>query len=686
MTPSPEAPVKKPPRTRERKPRGRGLRTRTGCITCRKRHLKCNEEKPICGPCVRSNQTCVYADPTAPKPSPSISSSTSNVTSRLSSALEVLPSSVNPQSPTSSSRRGSVASFDLALRPPWGLLRSWNDDAYNSLARTNSWERPGSHTPAPSATSHPLTIQPKVETDAYGQSMNFVPWVTAPEPSALSSPLQYNALMPHQLPMHNIMAANTAYSDTSSDDLPMTTRLPDSGPAREAVIAKWFGIPKSEHESELANSTLPRPDRPPLADTLHPHLQAGAGSGTTYTVFHSADAGLTNTSHQSARALGKSTAPPWRSVEPLKLKRHEVDLFNYFVKHFTSRLDLFNPQHMFSNQVPHLAMHNVGILNAILAISLCHKSGSLSKTSTEQRTPKEAYHYYHETLQYLQTAMQYESYHSSDEVYATCLIIASYEMLNGSRLDWDRHLQGFKYLQESQGINGESTGLKQAVWWIWLRQDMWAALREKRKPFSNWRPTKGYDQLTPHEMAQRSVSLMARVVSYCSQEEIDKGHSDIVARAAKGDSLLRALDDWHRHLPMQFNPLPSNEEPGSVFRRIWYHPPAFGPAIQIVCAARILLLRHRPCVSGYDDLVQQQAQQAIVQRCAETICGVGSVLVDDDSVPASSQSGLCIQAPRERSEIVRLLKQHRHTLGWPVKPLSDDLQMIWNGLSKSPLP
>ena len=76
-----------------------------------------------------------------------------------------------------------------------------------------------------------------------------------------------------------------------------------------------------------------------------------------------------------------------------------------------------------------------------------------------------------------------------------------------------------------------------------------------------------------------------------------------------------------------------------------------GPAIQIVCAARILLLRHRPCVSGYDDLVQQQAQQAIVQRCAETICGVGSVLVDDDSVPASSQClFIGIASPSELSK------------------------------------
>lgn len=59
-----------------------------------------------------------------------------------------------------------------------------------------------------------------------------------------------------------------------------------------------------------------------------------------------------------------------------------------------------------------------------------------------------------------------------------------------------------------------------------------------------------------------------------------------------------------------------------------------GAAVQLVCAARILLLRHRPCVSGYDELVQQQG---VIQRCAETICGIASALVDDDSVPTSPQ-------------------------------------------------
>jgi hypothetical protein len=34
-------------------------RVRTGCLTCRQRHLKCDEGKPICQNCRKSNRTCV---------------------------------------------------------------------------------------------------------------------------------------------------------------------------------------------------------------------------------------------------------------------------------------------------------------------------------------------------------------------------------------------------------------------------------------------------------------------------------------------------------------------------------------------------------------------------------------------------------------------------------------------------
>ena len=106
---------KKPARTRERKPRGRGLRTRTGCLTCRKRHLKCNEARPICGPCTRSNHSCVYADPSAPYLD-STSTSSSSSASKQTPTTHTVSNSATPSVATNLDLDYSDSSegFDLA--------------------------------------------------------------------------------------------------------------------------------------------------------------------------------------------------------------------------------------------------------------------------------------------------------------------------------------------------------------------------------------------------------------------------------------------------------------------------------------------------------------------------------------------------------------------------------------------
>jgi hypothetical protein len=39
-------------------PESKPKRVRTGCLTCRQRHLKCDERKPTCQNCRKSNRTC----------------------------------------------------------------------------------------------------------------------------------------------------------------------------------------------------------------------------------------------------------------------------------------------------------------------------------------------------------------------------------------------------------------------------------------------------------------------------------------------------------------------------------------------------------------------------------------------------------------------------------------------------
>ncbi|KAH8894512.1 hypothetical protein GQ53DRAFT_83786 [Thozetella sp. PMI_491] len=46
---------------RKRKQRGR---SRAGCLTCRKRHVRCDERRPVCNTCEVRSRACEYSDAT----------------------------------------------------------------------------------------------------------------------------------------------------------------------------------------------------------------------------------------------------------------------------------------------------------------------------------------------------------------------------------------------------------------------------------------------------------------------------------------------------------------------------------------------------------------------------------------------------------------------------------------------
>lgn len=221
-------------------------------------------------------------------------------------------------------------------------------------------------------------------------------------------------------------------------------------------------------------------------------------------------------------------------------------------------------------------MRNVGLMNAILALSARHLSLGTTPDGKDAQDTNDALRYYYKTLHYIQEAMQYDTYKTSLELLATSSIVSAYEMLDGSRQDWERHLKGVFCIQRSQGIHGDSLGLKQAVWWAWLCQDVWAAFRERRRPFTFWRPLRTLDELDPHELAARSVYFFAQVVAFCSREETERGTEDPLARIAEAEALRDTLEDWRRHLTAEFQPLPFAGSPEDVFEPIWINPPAFG--------------------------------------------------------------------------------------------------------------
>jgi len=333
----------------------------------------------------------------------------------------------------------------------------------------------------------------------------------------------------------------------------------------------------------------------------------------------------------------------WSTCAQIPLSELENYLFSHFVRVSSQWLDLYDPIKHFSTVVPHLALRNIGLMRALLALSARHLSlhideqqavygyncmergSSSEKNNGPDRIDRNlAVQYYYETLHYLNRAMQHPSYARSLEVIATSILISTYEMIDGSNQDWERHLKGVFWIQRFQDNDGESGGLRQAVWWGWLRQDVWVAMRERRRVFSFWQPKKPLAALTAPELATRATYLLAQCVNYTSREEQDA--SDLSRRLERGSELLFLLQEWHDHLPPEYNalPLPSDI---STFPPIWVNPSAYAAALQVHSLARILVILHRPSTGGMEDY---RAAQKLLSLSVNTICGLARTVSEQD--------------------------------------------------------
>ncbi|RSL83252.1 hypothetical protein CEP52_016765 [Fusarium oligoseptatum] len=370
----------------------------------------------------------------------------------------------------------------------------------------------------------------------------------------------------------------------------------------------------------------------------------------------------------------------WQASDAIALQPQEHILFRHFTEHISRWMDLFEPQRPFGTLVPHLALHNIGLMNAVLALSARHlrivNSDSPCNAAGYRPDPNDTIRYYWKTLHYSQKAMKYETYQTSLELLASAIIISSYEMLDGASTDWEKHLKGVFWIQRSQVIHGDSGGLRQAVWWAWLCQDVWAAFREKRKPFTFWQPTRSLAELDPNHLAARAVYNFAHIVGFCA-EESEPGNAAL--NTQKAALLLQRLETWKSYLTVEFNPLPGpDSEDDKTFPLLWIQPAAFGIAMQLYYCSLILLHLHQPCYGGFKEYLERQKT---LKKWARMVCGIAMTCTDYASSVMSSQcvfiAGMVIEDDTQRAAVLEYLDTCNQRAGWPGYSLGRELSDMW---------
>jgi hypothetical protein len=211
---------------------------------------------------------------------------------------------------------------------------------------------------------------------------------------------------------------------------------------------------------------------------------------------------------------------------------------------------------------------------------------------------------------------------------------------NSDHSNWDRHLRGAFWIQRTMGVSGESSdGLQRAIWWAWLRQDVWAAFRTGRPTLTIHQPKTPMSELSSDELATRIIYIAAKCVQFAATPK----EGDIAAYIEAGETLMRMLDTWRRSLPASFEPIPmvsSSVNETSGVSPIWIHPPAYAAAMQTFHFARIVMILNQPSTGG---LSTYQTRFKLLRESSLTICGI-AVARQSQNLPSTFVSFQAVYA------------------------------------------
>ncbi|KAL5356405.1 hypothetical protein BJX96DRAFT_171583 [Aspergillus floccosus] len=631
-----------PKRRRIRPSRARGLRTRTGCLTCRERRVKCDDGKPTCLRCSKADRVCRYAQAADQRPATAAGAGSA------------------PTAPP-----GSTESRAEALQSP-------QQEQQQVVA--------ASYFQAPCSAPLPVHQNGSIATpqnDHLNQNS---------DQGFSASPLSLS-----QISLLNISPLEW-YDLLARDAISNIQRLNES-----------TGDPRWKHpEIALSRRQSPAPECPeaPLEQQQQQQqlaLEQDNGIEHPLSNYH-------------------QVYEPWNTTSRIELSPTDLPFFQYYIEVVGPILDLFDPARHFSNIVPHLALRNTGLLKAILAVGAKHMSLGLlhaqeklpadpaahtpTSLAAAASQPSEsdpatapthmATQYYYETLQYLSQTLLYPSYADSREILATATMISTYEMFDAASAsttsgDWEKHLRGSFWIQRSQDNDGESVdGLRRAVWWAWLRQDIWAAFRARRPTLTFWRARKRLEDLDADELATRIVYICGKCVAYAGADEMSPAQ-DPRPRIETGDRLLQALDEWYRVLPASYQPVAVAGRQGGdrVFPPIWIHPPSHAGAMQMYHFARATVLLNQPTMGGLNAYCRRDK---LLSESVRMVCGIANACQEHESamafvnVQALFGVGQFVRSPEMRSELLRILEKMLRISRFPATGLVAELKNVWQEL------
>ncbi|KAA8904192.1 hypothetical protein FN846DRAFT_953207 [Sphaerosporella brunnea] len=535
-------------------------RTRTGCTSCRVRHLKCDEARPVCRRCQRAGRECVRGY---------------NVRFRYGTDLEA----ASAAAAASSSSKGAEFRFEAD--------QVWIDtsgqvsfvDETRDVTRNYDGSRGGSGGAVED--EDPLSSPPRPSSRAVAIE------------SLLSSP------------------TNSVVHSPTDDALP-----------RELQI----GMALEPRRLQLSDILIRDEEEDQQDDHHHPR----------------------------------------QCIWPLTNVR-DAEILRHYVTHLAQWYDMHDPYNHFATSVPLLSATCPMLLNAMLALAARHLSIS------SDLDPLVALQYHQACLQeYIPSLSSMGQSNSKNDsvLLAATVLLRTFEELDGR--DDENYLVGGSRLFSTR-LASEG-GLRQACFWIYLRQDIYIAF-VKRRPVRT-----DLDHPRPQQLDGADDWTTANRITLIAAEILRFAHGNTPAERTLSEwrRLKAAVETWFRNRPAGFRGIYHIARDAAQARywpEAWFTLDCHASGTQYYHLCQILLSLYNPGLPSISsgptttrDATEKVADE--VRRNVRAIVGVAianrAVAANFTACHAVAVCGGWFEDRLERQALMQVLVRTEKEFGWPT--------------------
>ncbi|KAI1185312.1 hypothetical protein F5B17DRAFT_441962 [Nemania serpens] len=622
-------------------------RVRTGCMTCRERHLKCDEETPDCRNCRKSNRECKRHFP--------LKFNDVNLTCR--------------KPPYTPQAKEWTVGFEDESR----LIASEYHGGLGRYANLDSQTPPSPQGPCLESSSPQNDTEP-TQWSGTQTTTEHRPAMSTGQPQGA----YYNERgQAHPNLLLHAHTHSRKISDTSYDHSMSTSSATGYRNSRTDAFAQTEGMDTTypSHQRYRSSDISTATSVAGATDVGPPSGTRGAGSGNP----------------EISRGHGNSTITPASDKvgeREYLSSPEELHFMQVFVSEVGLWMDSLDKEKHFSRLIPYHALKCPMLLNALLACGVKYL------TLTQQFSDEKALFYYDTATTQLLRSLQNPERNTA-ECAATAVVLNVYEIMSEKPPERMSHIAGARALIRDCGWNAKSTGLGAACFWLSVGMELLSCLAFNWS--TSWDPETwglnmdfetdkdaGSEEIWVH----RIFYIVAKIANFRATDPKFREASPhdeqlrLQARMAEWNRLKSMCEEWDHACPRPMHPFGyvyPGQQTGpaqSLFPNIWLIKRAAVVGRLYYHMALCILAQVNPSASK-DSEDSRTAQQ----HHAHQVCGIVAHSKDRGVASVSIRSLVIVSEVlteyAEQQEVVAILERIDRETGWKLAGVIAGLKKKW---------